>query len=95
MLKSGGVLLISVPNAESAIRRAQVGFHRLGRKAGRPWLDFVQYSRNQYSKDEFEALLRTYGFETEKAITFGSPIPRWMQRWRRGGSLLMFLAVRP
>ena len=94
VLKPGGVLLISVPNAQSAVRRAQVGIHRLGRRLGKRWQPFIEYSRNEYSTGEFEALLRAKNLRTERVIVFGSPIPRWLQRRRLGGSLLMFAAIR-
>jgi len=94
VLKPGGVLLISVPNAQSAVRRAQVSIHRLGRRLRMHWLPFIEYSRNEYSTGEFEALLRAKNFRTERVIVFGSPIPRWLQRRRLGGSLLMFAAIR-
>jgi SAM-dependent methyltransferase len=94
VLKPDGVLLISVPNAQSAVRRAQVGIHRLGVRLGKHWLPFVEYSRNEYSTVEFEALLAAKNFRTERVIVFGSPIPRWLQRRRLGGSLLMFAAIR-
>lgn len=94
VLKPGGILLISVPNAESAVRRTQVGLHRLGRRLGARWLPFIEFSRNEYSAAGFEALLATQHFLTEKLIAFGSPMPQWLQRRRLGGSLLMFAAVR-
>jgi 2-polyprenyl-6-hydroxyphenyl methylase/3-demethylubiquinone-9 3-methyltransferase len=94
VLKPGGALLISVPNAQSVVRRAQVNGHKMGRLLGRSWLNFIEYSRNEYSTSEFEALLRSQGFEVKTVVAFGSPMPRWMQRQRLGGSLLMFLAVR-
>jgi 2-polyprenyl-6-hydroxyphenyl methylase/3-demethylubiquinone-9 3-methyltransferase len=94
VLKPGGVLLISVPNAQSVVRRAQVGIYRLGRRVGRRWLSFIEYSCNEYSASEFNAFLAAKNFRTERMIVFGSPIPRWMQRRRLGGSLLMFVAVR-
>jgi len=94
VIKPGGLLLISVPNAQSAVRRAQVVLHQWGKRFGQRWLDFIEYSRNEYSAREFDALLKSHGFETEKMIVFGSPMPRWAQRQRVGGSLLMFLAVR-
>ncbi len=93
-LKPGGLLLISVPNAQSAVRRAQVGVYRWGRRLGQRWLQFIEYSRNEYSASAFEALLNAHHFEVEKVIVFGSPIPRWIQRQQWGGSLLMFAAVR-
>jgi 2-polyprenyl-3-methyl-5-hydroxy-6-metoxy-1,4-benzoquinol methylase len=94
VLKPGGVLLISVPNAQSAVRRAQVGIHKLGRRLGKHWLPFIEYSRNEYSTAEFEALLTAKNLRTERVVVFGSPIPRWVQRQRLGGSLLMFAAIR-
>jgi 2-polyprenyl-3-methyl-5-hydroxy-6-metoxy-1,4-benzoquinol methylase len=94
VLKPGGMLLISVPNKQSAVRRAQVGIHHWGRRLGKHWLPFIEYSRNEYSAAEFEALLTAKNFRKERVIVFGSPIPRWLQRWRLGGSLLMFAAVR-
>jgi 2-polyprenyl-3-methyl-5-hydroxy-6-metoxy-1,4-benzoquinol methylase len=94
VLKPGGMLLISVPNARSVVRRAQVGFYRLGHRLGRRWLSFVEYSRNEYSATEFDALLMAKNFRTDRMIVFGSPIPRWLQRRRLGGSLLMFAAIR-
>jgi 2-polyprenyl-6-hydroxyphenyl methylase/3-demethylubiquinone-9 3-methyltransferase len=94
VVKAGGLLLVSVPNAESVVRRVQLSVHRWGRRLGQRWLDFIEYSRNEYSAREFERLLQAHGFEVERVIVFGSPMPRWMQRQRRGGSLLMFVAVR-
>jgi 2-polyprenyl-3-methyl-5-hydroxy-6-metoxy-1,4-benzoquinol methylase len=94
VLKPGGLLLVSVPNAQSAVRRAQVGLHGLGRWMGRRWLPFIEYSRNEYTAAEFEAFLADRLFRTEKVLVFGSPLPRSLQRRRFGGSLLMFVAVR-
>lgn len=94
VLKRGGILLISVPNADSVVRQAQVAVHGWGRRLGRRWLEFIEFSQNEYSVEEFEELLAAQHFKTEKVIVFGSPIPRWLQRLRAGGSLLMFVAVR-
>jgi 2-polyprenyl-3-methyl-5-hydroxy-6-metoxy-1,4-benzoquinol methylase len=94
VLNLGGLVLISVPNSQSVVRRAQVGVHKLGRRLGRQWLPFLEHSRNEYSATDFEALLAAKNFQVERAIAFGSPIPRWLQRLRFGGSLLMFAAVR-
>jgi 2-polyprenyl-6-hydroxyphenyl methylase/3-demethylubiquinone-9 3-methyltransferase len=94
VLKPGGILLISVPNAHSVVRRAQVNLYRVGRRLRQEWLPFIEYSRNEYSAAEFETLLTAHHFRPEKMVVFGSPIPRWLQRQRWGGSLLMFAAVR-
>jgi 2-polyprenyl-6-hydroxyphenyl methylase/3-demethylubiquinone-9 3-methyltransferase len=94
VLKPGGLLLLSVPNAESVVRRGQVAAHHVGRRLGKQWLAFLRYSKNEYAAEEFAALLAKHRFTVKKATPFGSPIPRWLQRRRTGGSLLMFLAVR-
>lgn len=92
VLKVGGLLLVSVPNRDSVVRRAQVACHRLGTRIGQDWLPFVRHSRHEYSVEEFTRLLGECGFVTEKALSFGSPLPRCVQRLRRAGSLLMFMA---
>jgi len=92
VLKKGGLLLASVPNRDSVIRRAQVACHGLGARIGQEWLPFVRHSRHEYSVEEFTRLLSESGFVAEKVFAFGSPLPRRVQRLRRGGSLLMFMA---
>jgi ubiquinone biosynthesis O-methyltransferase len=94
VLRPGGLLLISVPNRTSLIRRSQTAVHSLGKSVGRKWLTFIQHSRHEYSARNFQTLLISHGFQVEKHITFGSPLPRWLQRRQLGGSLLMFLATR-
>jgi 2-polyprenyl-3-methyl-5-hydroxy-6-metoxy-1,4-benzoquinol methylase len=94
VLRPGGLLLVSVPNRHSIVRLAQAGCHRLGKWLGQSWVSFIDYSRNQYSASQFEARLAAYGFCPEKVVAFGSPLPKWAQRSRYGGSLLMFVARR-
>jgi 2-polyprenyl-6-hydroxyphenyl methylase/3-demethylubiquinone-9 3-methyltransferase len=94
VIRPGGRLVISVPNTTSLIRRGQVAAHRVGRVLGRPWLRFLDFSRHEYSSRTFRELLEAYGFEVERAFSFGSPIPRWLQRRAWAGSLLMFRAIR-
>jgi 2-polyprenyl-3-methyl-5-hydroxy-6-metoxy-1,4-benzoquinol methylase len=94
VLRPGGLLLVSVPNRHSIVRLTEAGCHRLGKWLGRSWVAFMDYSRNQYSASQFEDRLSGYGFCSEKVIAFGSPLPKWVQRSRYGGSLLMFVARR-
>lgn len=94
VLRPGGLLVVSVANRNSLVRRAQVGTHRLGRLLQQSWCEFLDYSHNEYAATDFLSLLKQQGFATEKVIPFGSPIPHWLQRREFGGSLLAFCAVR-
>jgi 2-polyprenyl-6-hydroxyphenyl methylase/3-demethylubiquinone-9 3-methyltransferase len=93
-LRPGGLLLVSVPNRRSIIRRAQVNTYRLGNALNQKWLPFLEHSRNEYSAAGFRERLESHGFTVEHSIPFGSPIPRWLQHQEYGGSLLMFCARR-
>jgi ubiquinone/menaquinone biosynthesis C-methylase UbiE len=92
VLKPGGLLLISVPNRHSLVRQLQVRCHQLAILIGVRWMKFLDYSRLQFSRSEFKALLMQAGFAQEKALPFGSPLPGLAQRSRHWGSLLMFVA---
>jgi 2-polyprenyl-6-hydroxyphenyl methylase/3-demethylubiquinone-9 3-methyltransferase len=94
VLKPGGLLLVSVPNRNSAVRRMQVAGHYMGNLLGQHWLRFLDYSRHQYSRREFERLLTHAGFSSEQFVPFGSPLPRLAQRSRHWAPLMMFLAQR-
>lgn len=92
VLRPGGILVVSVPNGRSIIRRAQISCSRLGQLVGKNWLVYLNYSRHQYSYSEFEPMLTKPGFCLEKALSFGGPMPRWLQRMHTWGPLLMFVA---
>ena len=92
VLKPGGLLLVSVPNRNSVVRRIQVACHRLGGFFGRSWCAFLDYSRHHYSRSEFERVLVHAGFSGEKFVPFGSPLPGLAQRSRYWAPLLMFVA---
>lgn len=94
VLRPQGLLVVSVANRSSMVRKAQLGTHRLGRLFGQSWCAFLEYSCNDFSAASFETQLRQYAFSTRRSIPFGSPIPNWLQRRQFGGSLLAFCAVR-
>ena len=94
VLRPGGLLLVSVPNAQSIARMGQAAIHRLGCSVGKRWFRFLDYSIHQYSVEQFIRLLSSHRFRAKKVLPFGSPIPLWLQRRRFGGPLLMFLATR-
>jgi 2-polyprenyl-3-methyl-5-hydroxy-6-metoxy-1,4-benzoquinol methylase len=92
VLKPEKLLLISVPNAASVVRKGQLVCHRVGRTLGQNWMKFLEFSHHQYRAAEFARLLAAAGFSVRKVVAFGSPLPVWVQRRNWGGSLLMFLA---
>jgi len=92
VLRSRGILAVSVPSARSAIRRAQITCNRAGRLLGKDWVPYLSYSKNQYSRPEFERMLKSHNFFLERVLPFGGPLPRWVQRRHSWGPLLMFIA---
>jgi 2-polyprenyl-3-methyl-5-hydroxy-6-metoxy-1,4-benzoquinol methylase len=95
VLKPGGLLLVSVPNRNSVVRRMQLACHRLGGLVGLSWCRFLDYSRHQYSRPEFQRLLVQAGLSTGKSVPFGSPLPGLAQRSQHWAPLLMFVAQKP
>ncbi len=94
VVRPSGLLVVSVANRNSLVRKAQLATHRLGRTLGQRWCAFLDYSHNDYAAGGFHRVLKEHRFTTDKVIPFGSPIPRWLQRREFGGSLLAFCAVR-
>jgi 2-polyprenyl-3-methyl-5-hydroxy-6-metoxy-1,4-benzoquinol methylase len=94
VLKPAGLLLVSIPNRNSVVRRMQVACHHLGGLLGQSWVKFLDYSLHQYSVREFERLLTQAGFSCEKLVPFGGPLPGLAQRSRHWAPLLMFVARR-
>jgi len=95
VLKPGGLLLVSVPNRNSVVRRLQLACHQLGNLLGQSWCKFLNYSRHHYSRPEFERVLAQAGFSGEKLVSFGSPLPGLARRSRHWAPLLMFVAQKP
>ncbi|MFZ0300572.1 MAG: class I SAM-dependent methyltransferase [Candidatus Sulfotelmatobacter sp.] len=94
VIRPRGLLVVSVANRNSIVRRAQLATHRLGRVLGQRWCAFLDYSHNDYAAAGFRRVLKHHGFAAKRVIPFGSPIPHWLQRREFGGSLLAFCAVR-
>jgi 2-polyprenyl-3-methyl-5-hydroxy-6-metoxy-1,4-benzoquinol methylase len=92
ILKPGGMLLVSIPNRNSVVRRMQLACHQIGDLLGQKWVRFLDYSRHQYSRHEFEQMLMEAGFQGQKLVPFGSPLPRLARRSHRWAPLLMFVA---
>jgi 2-polyprenyl-6-hydroxyphenyl methylase/3-demethylubiquinone-9 3-methyltransferase len=92
VLRPGGMLVVSVPSAHSIIRRAQIACKLVGQLVGKNWVAYLNYSKHQYSRLEFERILIRQTFCLERAVPLGGPLPRWMQRTQTWGPLLMFSA---
>ncbi len=94
VIRPRGLLVVSVANRNSIVRKAQIATHRLGRVLGQRWCAFLDYSHNDFAAAGFRRVLREHGFAASRVIPFGSPIPHWLQRREFGGSLLAFCALR-
>lgn len=88
VLQEGGLLVISVPNAKSMFRKALRFIHGVTDT----WPHYMRYSRNQYSRTDFETLLSNYGFLPLNSIVLGGPFPTTLQRKESLGNLIMFMA---
>jgi 2-polyprenyl-3-methyl-5-hydroxy-6-metoxy-1,4-benzoquinol methylase len=94
VLRPGGLLLVSVPNRHSVIRRLRDVAYTLAKLTNRRWWELVPYSRNEYSAASFAALLQSAGFTPQKVIAFDNPFIHF-DRWKpAGGTLLFFRALR-
>ena len=88
-LHDDGMLLISVPNRRSLLRRAlRLAFRVTGRPA------YLRFSVNQYTRSEFAAMLDRHGLSVHRTEFFGGPLPRWLQRTELVGPLCMFVAYK-
>ena len=92
VLKPEGLLLVSVPNRNSLVRRLQLACHHVASMLKIDCARFLNYSLHQYSVREFEALLADAGFRVDEVVSFGSPLPALAQHSRCWASLLMFVA---
>jgi len=94
VLRSPGVLLISVPSARSIIRRILKAVHTGTSLFGRAWPKYLSISKHEYSAGEFRELLQAHGFTTEAFMCCGNKMARWFPTNARVGSLLMFRATK-
>ena len=92
VLKPGGLLVVSIPNRGSVARKMQMACHQIGNLLGQTWCGFLDYSRHQYSRNEFEEKLIEAGFLDQTLMPFGGPLPELAQRSRHWAPLLMFVA---
>lgn len=77
VLKPGGVLLVSVPNALSAIRIVQRLCRLCGRLCGRSVFDYLSVSKHDYLRKTIVEEIERQGFRVEATASFApylSPI---------------------
>jgi ubiquinone/menaquinone biosynthesis C-methylase UbiE len=92
LLKSGGLLLLTVPNRSSLMRRSLKGVFNVSRAFGRPWPRYLEISKHEYSRKEIRGFLEQQGFEIFHISAFGGPLPFWLQGNGLVGSLWMSLS---
>lgn len=95
VLKPGGLLLVSLPNRQSLLRKFYKTLYPLSLKVkGRPILRYLKYSVFETSIEDADALLKRHGFTVQAHSFGGSPLPRLLDGSRNFGTLLNILARR-
>jgi 2-polyprenyl-3-methyl-5-hydroxy-6-metoxy-1,4-benzoquinol methylase len=92
VIKRGGLLLISVPNANLLARLPQLALNRASRFLGRELLSYLTYSKWSYSSALFSRLLNGCGFVVCDQRKFGEVRVRNF-RINGDGTMIMFLAT--
>jgi ubiquinone/menaquinone biosynthesis C-methylase UbiE len=94
VLRSPGVLLISVPSVRCITRRILKAVHTGTGRFGRAWPKYLSISTHEYSVREFRELLQAHGFTTEAFMCCGNRMAGWFPTNALVGSLLMFRATK-
>jgi 2-polyprenyl-6-hydroxyphenyl methylase/3-demethylubiquinone-9 3-methyltransferase len=94
VLRPQGRLLFSVPNSRSGLRLGLRIAHAVTRFAGRPWPQWLEHSRHQFSREAVLQLLADSGFRAVTIESFGMEMPLQLQRLSLFGPLWMILATR-
>lgn len=73
VLRPGGLLICSVPNRRSLLRKLQSISAKVLQPLGRyrPFR-YLDHSRHAFALNEFKQLLTSHGFSVEKAVLFGA-----------------------
>lgn len=91
-LKPGGLLLLTVPNRLSLVRRSLVSVFRICRALGRPWPRYLEISKHEYSQKKLRQFLEEHGFEVCRIVAFGGPLTSYVRKNGFFGSLLLSVA---
>jgi 2-polyprenyl-3-methyl-5-hydroxy-6-metoxy-1,4-benzoquinol methylase len=94
VLKPGGVLMVSVPNSRSLVRKLLQFGHWSSKVVGRSWMPYLDHSRHEYSSAAFATMLVNAGFDNIRSVPFGAGLPDAIGTTSWAGPLLMFRAHR-
>ena len=94
VLKPGGVLLVSVPNSRSVVRKFLQMAHRASKIIGREFMPYLDHSRHEYSADTFARMLIEAGFADIRSVPFGAGLPKVVAAASWAAPLRMFRAHR-
>jgi 2-polyprenyl-3-methyl-5-hydroxy-6-metoxy-1,4-benzoquinol methylase len=95
VLRSGGTLIVSIPNRNSIVRRAHSVEYLLTRRLGSAGLPaYMRHSKNAFGMAEFRQLLTDTGFTSRRSRCFGGPWPEFAQNWPVLAPLILFEASR-
>jgi 2-polyprenyl-6-hydroxyphenyl methylase/3-demethylubiquinone-9 3-methyltransferase len=94
MLRPSGVLIVSVPNSRSAVRKFLQFGHWASKVVGWSWMPYLDHSRHEYSADGFARMLADTGFGHIRSAGFGAGLPKIIGSASWAAPLLMFRAHR-
>jgi 2-polyprenyl-6-hydroxyphenyl methylase/3-demethylubiquinone-9 3-methyltransferase len=89
ILKSGGVLLVSVPDRTSILRNMQKLAY-----AALKWPTYLAFSKHSYTYRTFSRLLHDNGFTVTSSVRFGPYLPNMISRVGFFSSLIIFRATK-
>jgi len=94
VIKPGGVLMVSVPNSRSLVRKLLQFGHWSSKLVGRSWMPYLDHSRHEYSVAGFAKMLASSGFENIRSVAFGAGLPDGVGTATWVAPLLMFRSHR-
>ena len=76
LLRPGGTLILSAPNRNSGLRRAQAALRAIAAKSGSKAFPYLASSRNAWSRQELAALAAGQGLSCQFLLGFDPVAPR-------------------
>ena len=92
LLRPGGALILSAPNRRSGLRRAQSALRAVASSVGAKAFDYLENSRNAWSKRELVAFANAGGLNVEAILGFHPVLPSTLARF--ASPSLWFLVAR-